>query len=99
MMEQIYISKKNGIGIEYTGGLNFADGKRNCPKCNFLMERKPIGEPFIKVPFGKILVNIDSNNGHLKINNCEPDYIWTCKNELCNMAISTTNNNIFNMLE
>jgi hypothetical protein len=96
-MEKIYISKTKKI--EYEGGLNFADGKRNCPKCNFLMERKPVGELFIKVPMGKILVDVNSSDGSLMVKNCDPHYIWTCKNELCNMAISTTKKSIFNMLE
>jgi hypothetical protein len=85
-LHKVYIKTTLGHYTEYVGGMNFADGRRKCPRCEGNMSREPLGVCYINVEKGKILITTTSA-GRMIVVKTEPDYQWQCSK--CPHAIST----------
>lgn len=88
---KIYVPVEKGGYTEYKGGLNFVNGRKKCTECNSTMERVPIGQQYINVKDGKIIVSVKPD-GRMVVNKIEPDCLWLCTKNECNHAVSSAKN-------
>ena len=74
-LDKVYVNTSKGLA-EYKGGINFPNGTKKCQTCESNMERMPLGQSFVRVSGGKILV--DNINGVLIVSNTETINTWYC---------------------